>query len=162
MNIPKKIPSTEDQQQILEKLKESLGNNNREFSDNLLIQFLEANIWNINDAKQQFMDTIIWRDNNHINRIPIATKYNNVPVLIACRGYQYIDDTNFTVQPGLSESVVRTVNCIGGDCFHKFDKEGHPILIDRTVKLKQNNRLYIHERYSISFFIHIYLSIGLS
>lgn len=67
------------------------------------------------------------------DHLPVATKYNKLPTLIACRGYKYIDDTNFQVKPELSESVIRIANCIGGDCFHKFDKEGHPILIDRTV-----------------------------
>lgn len=63
----------------------------------------------------------------------MATKENRLPVLAACRGYKYIEDRNFTVEPGLSQSVIRLLNSIGGDCFHKFDKEGHPILIDRTV-----------------------------
>ncbi|KAI9480813.1 MAG: CRAL-TRIO domain-containing protein [Benjaminiella poitrasii] len=133
MGIPK--ITVEESQQLLERFKESLKNNesiNRELPDNLLIQFLEANVWNINEAKQQLIDTIVWRKNNTIDRIPVATKYNGLPVLIACRGYKYIDDANFTVQPGISESAIRIVNCVGGDCFHKFDKEGHPLLIDRT------------------------------
>ncbi|KAI8638717.1 CRAL-TRIO domain-containing protein [Parasitella parasitica] len=78
------------------------------------------------------MDTFNWRKEMNTDRLPVATKYNKLPLLVACRGYKYIDDANFSVQPEMSESVIRVVNCIGGDCFHKFDKDGHPILIDRT------------------------------
>lgn len=78
------------------------------------------------------MDTVNWRQKMDTDHIPVATKYNKLPLLVACRGYKHIDDANFAVQPELSESVIRIANCIGGDCFHKFDKEGHPILIDRT------------------------------
>ncbi|KAL7312249.1 hypothetical protein PS15m_008034 [Mucor circinelloides] len=123
----------EEQQQLLEELRNSLGQSiDEELPDAKLIQFLEANVWVVNDAKQQLMDTINWRKKMDTDRLPVATKYNKLPLLVACRGYKYIDDANFTVQPELSESVIRIANCIGGDCFHKFDKEGHPILIDRT------------------------------
>ncbi|GAA5799651.1 hypothetical protein HPULCUR_005067 [Helicostylum pulchrum] len=102
------------------------------FSKNQLIQYLEANIWNVDDAKQQLVDTYEWRTKLDVDHLPVATKYNKLPPLVACRGYKHIQDTNFNVEPLLSESVVRIANCVGGDCFHKFDKEGHPILIDRT------------------------------
>lgn len=68
------------------------------------------------------------------DHVPVATKYNNLPSLIACRGYKHIQDSNFVVHPDISESAIRVANCVGGDCFHKFDKDGHPILIDRTVR----------------------------
>lgn len=69
------------------------------------------------------------------DHLPVATKYNGLPSLVACRGYKYVQDVNFVVHPIMSESVIRIANCVGGDCFHKFDKEGHPILIDRTVSI---------------------------
>jgi hypothetical protein len=81
------------------------------------------------------METIKWRKKIDVEHIPVATKYNNLPLLMAVRGYKYIDDGNCHVEPELSDSVIRIANCIGGDCFHKFDKEGHPILIDRTVNI---------------------------
>jgi hypothetical protein len=88
-----------------------------------------------NDAKHQLVETIKWRKKIDVEHIPVATKYNNLPLLMAVRGYKYIDDGNCHVEPELSDSVIRIANCIGGDCFHKFDKEGHPILIDRTVNI---------------------------
>jgi hypothetical protein len=70
-----------------------------------------------------------------IDNLPVATKYNQLPTIIACRGYKHVQDSNFEVKPELSESVIRIADCIGGNCFHKFDKDGHPILIDRTVRI---------------------------
>ncbi|KAI8877596.1 CRAL/TRIO domain-containing protein [Backusella circina FSU 941] len=103
-----------------------------DISEDKLVQFLEANVWNVDDAKHQLIETIKWRKKMDVEHIPVATKYNNLPLLMAVRGYKYIDDGNCHVEPELSDSVIRIANCIGGDCFHKFDKEGHPILIDRT------------------------------
>lgn len=68
-----------------------------------------------------------------IDEIPVATKYNNLPIIVACRGYEHVNDGNFKTSPELSESTIRILNYTGGDCFHKFDKEGHPVMIDRTV-----------------------------
>lgn len=83
-----------------------------------------------------------------MDQVPVATNDNGLPIIVACRGYKYIKDGNFTVQPQLSESVIRIINFTGGDCFHKFDKEGHPVLIDRTVSelvmtIKKQKDLFI-------------------
>ncbi|KAG2208154.1 hypothetical protein INT47_010516 [Mucor saturninus] len=122
-----------EQQEKLSELRASLSQSiKREFPENQLIQFLEANVWNVNDAKQQLIDTVEWREKVDADHLPVATKYNGLPSLVACRGYKYVQDVNFVVHPIMSESVIRIANCVGGDCFHKFDKEGHPILIDRT------------------------------
>ncbi|CEP09399.1 hypothetical protein [Parasitella parasitica] len=122
-----------EEQLLIQELKDSLSQSiDNEFSEAQLIQFLQANVWVVDDAKQQLMDTVNWRKEMNTDRLPVATKHNKLPLLVACRGYKYIEDANFSVQPELSESVIRIANCIGGDCFHKFDKEGHPILIDRT------------------------------
>ncbi|CAO3655885.1 unnamed protein product [Mucor hiemalis] len=127
------MKSEKEKNELINDLRSSLNEaDTKEFPENQLIQFLDANLWNIDDAKQQLLDTIQWRKLMDTDHLPVATKYNKLPTLIACRGYKYIDDTNFQVKPELSESVIRIANCIGGDCFHKFDKEGHPILIDRT------------------------------
>ncbi|KAI8084267.1 CRAL-TRIO domain-containing protein [Gilbertella persicaria] len=132
------IPSntlTEQHKQILEEFKAiiyPLITDLDMIDDNMLVQYLQANVWNKEDAKKQLIGTIEWRKKNAIDKIPTATKQNKLPLLIACRGYKYIQDNNVSVQPGLSDSAIRIANCVGGECFHKFDKEGHPILIDRT------------------------------
>ncbi|KAI8364511.1 CRAL-TRIO domain-containing protein [Choanephora cucurbitarum] len=124
----------EDQTRILEEFKALLNDldDNRKTDDNLLIQFLEANVWNKEEAKNQLRKTIKWRKKFNVDKIPVATLQNKLPLLIACRGYKYIQDGNFAARPEISESMIRIANCMGGGCFHKFDKNGHPILIDRT------------------------------
>ncbi|KAI8979617.1 CRAL-TRIO domain-containing protein [Mycotypha africana] len=128
------VPTTlEERQQLLDEFKQTLPPTVvKDLPEYLLLQCLDGNLWNFNDAKQQLLDTVEWRTKMGVDDLPVATKYNRLPVLMACRGYRHIEDTNFTVQPGISESTIRILNYVGGDCFHKFDKEGHPILIDRT------------------------------
>lgn len=104
----------------------------KEFPDEIITQFLQANNWNENNAKAQLLDTFKWRKEMKIDEIPVATKYNNLPIIVACRGYEHVNDGNFKTSPELSESTIRILNYTGGDCFHKFDKEGHPVMIDRT------------------------------
>jgi hypothetical protein len=65
---------------------------------------------------------------------PVATTKNGLPLLVCVRGLKYIKDGNIQSDPRLSETSIRLLNYLGGDCFHKFDKEGHPILVDRMVK----------------------------
>lgn len=93
------------------------------------------------------MDTIQWRKELGVDHVPVATKYNKLPIIVACRGYKNIEDGNFDAKPELSESVIRIVNSTGGDCFHKFDKEGHPILIDRTVR-----KFFMHICFDAKYF----------
>ncbi|RCH97898.1 hypothetical protein CU097_009329 [Rhizopus azygosporus] len=128
------IPKTpEEEQQQVNEFKKSLESSALEgFPDEVLVQFLQANVWNMDAAKKQLLDTIQWRKKLDVDHVPVATKYNKLPIIVACRGYKNIEDGNFDAKPELSESVIRIINSTGGDCFHKFDKEGHPILIDRT------------------------------
>jgi hypothetical protein len=65
---------------------------------------------------------------------PVATTKNGLPLLVCVRGLKYIEDGNIQSDPRLSETTIRLLNYLGGDCFHKFDREGHPILVDRMVK----------------------------
>ncbi|KAI8993464.1 CRAL-TRIO domain-containing protein [Pilobolus umbonatus] len=123
---------TPKQQDAVNELRQSLSKSLKDLPENLLILYLEANVWNMNDARTQLLDTIEWREKMDIDHIPVATKYNKLPPLVACRGYKYIDDCNFAASPEMSESVIRVTSFTGGDCLHKFDKEGHPLLIDRT------------------------------
>ncbi|KAI8071715.1 CRAL-TRIO domain-containing protein [Gongronella butleri] len=113
-------------------LRESIGADFDHLSFDQLKQYLAANAWNQDDAEAQLVETLRWRRDEGIDQLPVATKANGLPLLVSVRGYKYVDDGHVQSDPRLSESAVRILNYMGGDCFHKFDKEGHPILIDRT------------------------------
>lgn len=95
-----------------------------------------------NAAKKQLDETLAWRKSNEIDLLPCATRQNGLPLLVAIRGFESFDDGNVQVKPGLSDSVVRISNLMGGDCIHKVDREGHPLLIDRTVRSTAHTQSY--------------------
>ncbi|KAG0175537.1 hypothetical protein DFQ30_005232 [Apophysomyces sp. BC1015] len=48
------------------------------------------------------------------------------------RGFKSVQDANIAVDPFLSESTLRILQYLGGNSYHKTDKEGYPLLIDRA------------------------------
>ncbi|CAO3576437.1 unnamed protein product [Absidia cylindrospora] len=124
--------SDEEKKQQVEILRESIGNLAQDLTYTQLAQFLEANSWNQEHAKHQLESTLLWRQEKKVDLCPVATTENGLPLLVSVRGFKYIEDGNIQSNKKLSESAIRILNYLGGDCFHKFDKEGHPILIDRT------------------------------
>ncbi|KAI8082839.1 CRAL-TRIO domain-containing protein [Halteromyces radiatus] len=115
-----------------EKLRASVGDLAQNLAIDRLTQFLDANGWDHGAAKEQLESTLLWRQEKQVDMCPVATAKNGLPVLVSVRGYKNIQDQNIQSHPQLSETSIRILNYLGGDSFHKFDKEGHPLLIDRT------------------------------
>jgi hypothetical protein len=67
----------------------------------------------------------------------VATKENNLSVLLPVRGFASIPDQNVKAGPGTSETVIRLNEYLGGSCLHKTDKEGWPIYIERAVRINK-------------------------
>ncbi|KAI8882242.1 CRAL/TRIO domain-containing protein [Backusella circina FSU 941] len=123
--------SPDEQSQKIKQFREELGDIEYEVSDEYLEQYLIARSWNINGAKDQLLKTFEWRKANDIGLHPVATGENKLPVLYAVRGYASIPDSNLEAVPGVSESVLRINQSMGGACLHKVDREGCPIYIER-------------------------------
>ncbi|ORX58798.1 CRAL/TRIO domain-containing protein [Hesseltinella vesiculosa] len=113
-------------------LRQTIGPQAASLEDDHLRQFLLANAWNLEGAQRQLQNALLWRAQQGADDFPVATKTNKLPLLVSVRGYEYVEDGHVQSDPRLSEAAVRIINHMGGSCFHKFDKEGHPVLIDRT------------------------------
>lgn len=83
------------------------------------------------------MATFVWRKENETDLFPVATKENKLSVLIPVRGFASIPDQNVKAEPGISETVIRLNDYLGGSCLHKTDKEGCPIYIERAVRVNK-------------------------
>jgi hypothetical protein len=81
--------------------------------------------------------TFVWRKENETDLYPVATKENNLSVLLPVRGFASIPDQNVKAGPGTSETVIRLHEYLGGSCLHKTDKEGCPIYIERAVRINK-------------------------
>ncbi|KAI8333430.1 CRAL-TRIO domain-containing protein, partial [Chlamydoabsidia padenii] len=71
-------------------------------------------------ASKQVISTFMWRKEKDMDLYPVATKENGLPVLIPVRGYSLIPDRNVTTGPGVSESVIRINEYLGGSCCNEF------------------------------------------
>jgi hypothetical protein len=83
--------------------------------------------------------TFVWRKENETDLFPVATKENNLSVLIPIRGFASIPDQNIRAGPGISETVIRVNEYLGGSSLHKTDKEGCPIYIERAVRINKRS-----------------------
>ncbi|SAL99147.1 hypothetical protein [Absidia glauca] len=104
-------------------------------TDEYIERFLVARNWNVDSAFKQMVATFVWRKENETDLYPVATKENNLSVLLPVRGFASIPDQNVKAGPGTSETVIRLNEYLGGSCLHKTDKEGCPIYIERAVRV---------------------------
>ncbi|PIA17446.1 CRAL/TRIO domain-containing protein, partial [Coemansia reversa NRRL 1564] len=73
-----------------------------------------------------------WRKSANIDDLPVAQADNNLPVPYPIRGYYSVADANLTAGTLVSEVQLKLNKTFGGGCWHKRDKDGHPVYIERA------------------------------
>ncbi|KAJ2610554.1 hypothetical protein H4S08_003559 [Coemansia sp. RSA 1365] len=73
-----------------------------------------------------------WRKSANIDDLPVAQAENNFPVPYPIRGYYSVADANLTAGTQVSEVQLKLNKTFGGGCWHKRDKDGHPVYIERA------------------------------
>ncbi|KCV73072.1 hypothetical protein H696_00618 [Fonticula alba] len=127
--------------------------------DQVLLRFLIARKLDVNKALSMLQDTANWRVKSgaELEVFPIvgapgpelAPKDALLP--IAVRGFQSIRDCNAVPKNPEEEKMFSS---IGGVCVHKWDKEGHPIFIDR-LGLLDTHSYSKHVSYETLEHIHL-------
>ncbi|OMJ07698.1 Phosphatidylinositol/phosphatidylcholine transfer protein SFH11 [Smittium culicis] len=72
-----------------------------------------------------------WRIDDKIDEFLIPQPDNNFPIPYPIRGYESFSDSNLTAGKDVQDSMMRMNSLFGGGCWHKADKNGNPVYIDR-------------------------------
>ncbi|KAJ2882427.1 hypothetical protein FB639_002393 [Coemansia asiatica] len=77
-----------------------------------------------------------WRMDSRIDDLPVCMPDNTFPAPYPIRGYLSIADANLTAGVQVKESQIKLNRFFGGGCWHKRDKDGHPVYIERIGRYK--------------------------
>ncbi|KAJ2725796.1 hypothetical protein GGI07_001003 [Coemansia sp. Benny D115] len=77
-----------------------------------------------------------WRKDSLIDDLPICQPDNTYPAPYPIRGYLSVADANLTAGVQVKESQIKLNKFFGGGCWHKRDKDGHPVYIERIGRYK--------------------------
>ncbi|KAJ2787619.1 hypothetical protein GGI15_000581 [Coemansia interrupta] len=77
-----------------------------------------------------------WRKDACIDDMPVCKPDNLYPVPYPIRGYLSVADANLTAGVQVKESQIKLNRFFGGGCWHKRDKDDHPVYIERIGRYK--------------------------
>ncbi|KAJ1895462.1 hypothetical protein LPJ66_004583 [Kickxella alabastrina] len=77
-----------------------------------------------------------WRKDSCLDDLQVCQPDNSYPVPYPIRGYLSVADANLTAGVQVKESQLKLNKFFGGGCWHKRDKEGHPVYIERIGHYK--------------------------
>ncbi|KAJ1731938.1 hypothetical protein LPJ72_003685 [Coemansia sp. Benny D160-2] len=120
-------PTPEQKADAIASLREQLSDELNAYCNDVSLSAAMANEW------------YEWRKSAKIDDIKIAESDNTYPTPYPIRGYNFVADANIVAGPQIKEIQLKMAKYFGGGCWHKRDKEGHPIYIERVglVNLKQ-------------------------
>ncbi|KAJ2480708.1 hypothetical protein IWW56_002291 [Coemansia sp. RSA 2131] len=73
-----------------------------------------------------------WRKQANVDELAVAQPDNENPVPCAVRGYGAVADANVTAGIGADDAQLRLTRTLGGGCWHKRDRDGRPVYIERA------------------------------
>ncbi|KAJ1990327.1 hypothetical protein GGI04_006009, partial [Coemansia thaxteri] len=99
----------------------------------------DLDIWRFSVARQldaeksaaMIKEWYQWRMSAAIDGLPVAEADNQYPVPYPIRGYYSVADANLTAGTLVKEYQLKMNRYFGGGCWHKRDKSGHPVYIER-------------------------------
>jgi hypothetical protein len=98
-----------------------------------LTRWLVARKWVVADAFKMFSDAVAWRNDNKIDETPLF------PPIQRVRGYdlaalQEFDGRGARPTTQYIDEVAAPLRHVASSAWHKWDKQGRPIMIERTGK----------------------------
>ncbi|KAJ1918705.1 hypothetical protein H4219_002427 [Mycoemilia scoparia] len=128
-------PDPQERADVIARFREALDKENSDASaycdDSTLWRFAVARKLDIPKAMEMITGWYKWRQDEKIDNLPLARSDNNLSVPYPIRGYTGLNDANLMPGNGIKDYLLRTNQYFGGGCWHKFDKEGHPVYIER-------------------------------
>ncbi|KAJ1740641.1 hypothetical protein LPJ79_003192 [Coemansia sp. RSA 1821] len=126
-------PTAAEKATAIEQLRERLPEEvNSYCNDSDIWRFSVARQLDAEKAAVMVNEWYQWRKDARIDDLPIAQASNTFPVPYAIRGYHSVADANLTAGMRVSDMQLKLNKVFGGGCWHKRDKDGHPVYIERA------------------------------
>ncbi|KAJ1735372.1 hypothetical protein LPJ61_000577 [Coemansia biformis] len=126
-------PTPDQKAGAIEQLRARLSDEvNGYCTDQDIWRFSVARQLDVEKAAAMVSEWYQWRMSACIDKLPVAQPDNTAPVPYPIRGYFSVADANLTAGPQVSETQLKLNRIFGGGCWHKRDKDGHPVYIERA------------------------------
>ncbi|KAJ2703043.1 hypothetical protein H4218_000542 [Coemansia sp. IMI 209128] len=125
-------PTPEQRAQAISDLRAKLSAEENDYCSDLDIwRFSVARQLDADKSAAMFKEWYLWRKSSGIDDLPVAQATNQYPVPYPIRGYSSVADANLTAGVMVKEYQLKVNKYFGGGCWHKRDKDGHPVYIER-------------------------------
>ncbi|OLY82944.1 Phosphatidylinositol/phosphatidylcholine transfer protein SFH11 [Smittium mucronatum] len=88
-------------------------------------------VLNQEKAKEMIESWYKWRIDDKVDQFVIPEPDNSLPIPYPIRGFESFADSNLTAGKNIPDSMMTMNSLFGGGCWHKVDRSGNPIYIDR-------------------------------
>ncbi|KAJ2587660.1 hypothetical protein H4R99_008071 [Coemansia sp. RSA 1722] len=130
-------PTPEQKTQAIADLRARLSEEINSYCTDLCIwRFCVARQLDTDKSAAMINNWYQWRMDSRIDDLPVCMPDNMFPAPYPIRGYLSIADANLTAGVQVKESQIKLNRFFGGGCWHKRDKDGHPVYIERIGRYK--------------------------
>ncbi|KAJ2780670.1 hypothetical protein H4R18_003311 [Coemansia javaensis] len=126
-------PTPEQRADAIAQLRERLSGEVNEYcTDSDIWRFSVARQLDAEKAAAMVSDWYQWRRSAGIDSLPVAQPNNRAPVPYPIRGFYSVADANLTAGTQVSDVQLKLNRIFGGGCWHKRDRDGRPVYIERA------------------------------
>ncbi|KAJ1800811.1 hypothetical protein LPJ59_000802 [Coemansia sp. RSA 2399] len=116
-------PTPEQQADAIASLRAQLSDELNEYCNDVL---------DVDQSAAMAREWYEWRKTSKVDDVQIAESDNTHPPPYPIRGYNFVADANTVAGQKIKDIQLKMARHFGGGCWHKRDKEGHPIYIERV------------------------------
>ncbi|KAJ2556530.1 hypothetical protein EV175_001943 [Coemansia sp. RSA 1933] len=125
-------PTPEQKADAIAKLRARLSDEQNEYCSDDIWRLCVARKLDVEQATAMANEWYEWRKTSKVDDILIAKSDNMHPPPYPIRGYNVVADANTVAGPKTPQIQLKMARYFGGGCWHKRDKGGHPIYIERV------------------------------
>ncbi|KAJ2394958.1 hypothetical protein GGI23_004485 [Coemansia sp. RSA 2559] len=133
-------PTPEQQADAIASLRAQLSDELNEYCNDVDIwRLCVARKLDVDQSAAMAREWYEWRKTAKVDDVQIAESDNTHPPPYPIRGYNFVADANTVAGQKIKDIQLKMAKHFGGGCWHKRDKDGHPIYIERVGLINLKN-----------------------